>query len=57
MMQDDGRVSKQFEAIRVVLKQDVGLLKAALGTDTVLAQEVDGLLGSDTRLGDLAKVD
>ncbi|MCJ1250460.1 hypothetical protein MMC30_007688 [Trapelia coarctata] len=56
-MQDDGRTSKEFEDIRVVLKQGVGLLKAALDADVASIQEIEGLLGSDTRLGGLGVVE
>jgi len=52
-IQEDGRVSEQFEDIRVVLKQDVGLLKAALDADIASVQEIDDLLGNDTRLSGL----
>jgi len=57
MMQDDGRASKQFEDIRVVLKQDFGLLKAALDADVASIQQIDCLLGSDTRISGLGKVE
>lgn len=46
-------MSEQFEDIRVVLKQDVGLLKAALDADIASVQEIDDLLGNDTRLSGL----
>lgn len=52
-IQEDGRVSEQFEDIRVVLKQDVELLKAALDADMASIQEIDDFLDSDARLSGL----
>jgi tRNA nucleotidyltransferase (CCA-adding enzyme) len=52
-IQEDGRLSEEFEDIRVVLKQDVELLKVALEADITSVQEIDGLLGSDARLSGL----
>lgn len=46
-------MSEEFEDIRVVLKQDVELLKVALEADIASVQEIDGLLGSDARLSGL----